>query len=459
MNLQVLRTLLGKELLETVKTIKFLVSFVAYVFLIPLALYTGQLQYEASHASYQNAATAFERSLTGSVGTLDVTVPALHRPTPLVVLSRNMSPYFPSGFTISADHGAQISTTSLPPSLFDKIFGSFDLLFVVSVIISLLSVLLVYDSISGEKENGTLRLLLSYSIPRWKLIVAKFLGPFIASALCILVGYLIGLLVLLAATDFILDTDMLIALLAVAVLTLAYCATSLLLGLLASAFTYRATNSLLGAILLWMLFVLVVPRVGMLSAAVLVPVQPPEQMSLQEALLRRDIHAQQTRELERIFNEPKYEELRQPIAQKYKEQLAAALKEQQEEHFRQRTRQESLALLLSGISPTTQLTRAFTELTDSGYGALNQLLRDVRLYHGSIAKDIYSRGFRDEIPNQGVRMVFEPVLLSDLPRFTQSMHSMAERLRHVVFPFAILFIFNLLLFVVVLVRGLRYDPR
>jgi ABC-type transport system involved in multi-copper enzyme maturation permease subunit len=455
----VFRTLLAKELLETVKTVKFLVTFVAYLVFIPLALYTGQTQYEASYASYQQALTAFERSLTGSVGALDVTVPALYRPSALVILSRNMIPYFPSGFTISAEHGMQISTASLPPSLFEKIFGSFDLLFVVTVVISLLSVLLVYDSVSGEKEQGTLRLLLSYSIPRWKLVIAKFLGPFFASSKCIAVGYLVGLLVLLVTTDFALGSEMLVSVPIVMALTLAYCATSLLLGLAASVFTYRSTNSLLSAILLWMLLVLVVPRVGMLTAAALVPVPPPEQMSLQEALLRRDIQAQQNRELERIFDAPNYQESRKPIVERYEQKLAAALKEQEDTQFRQRDRQESLALLLSGLSPTTQLTRALTELSDSGYSALNQWIRDVRLYYATIAKSVYSRGFRDEIPNQGVKMMYEPVNLSDLPRFTQSTRSMGERIRSIAFPFTLLLVFDLLLFIVVFARGLTYDPR
>ena len=191
-----LRDLLTKELLDIFKTTKFLVAFAAYVVLIPIALYTGQKHYEGRVASYRQALNIYESSLKGSQGSLDVKPQILYRPSNLMVLSRDMMPYFPQGYVISASEGTQISAGRIPPGLFEKMFGDFDLLFILTALVSLLSVLVIYDSVSGEKDRGTLRLVLSYQVPRSKLLLAKYLGPLGASTICLLAGYLIGLLVL-----------------------------------------------------------------------------------------------------------------------------------------------------------------------------------------------------------------------------------------------------------------------
>jgi ABC-type transport system involved in multi-copper enzyme maturation permease subunit len=454
-----LKTLLLKELLEILKTTKFLVAFAAYVILIPLALYTGQQHYESRLASFQQAQTVYERSLEGTKNALDVEPQALYQPSRLMILSRDMAPYFPAAFTISSERGVSIGSANVPPSLFEKIFGNFDLLFIVTVIVSLLSVLVIYDTVSGEKERGTLALLLSYPAPRSKLFLAKYLGPLIASALCIAIGFLAGLLLLLGLTQFVLDGEMATAVLAAYGISVLYCSVALLLGLAASTFTHKSTNSLLGAVLLWMVFVLVVPRLGMLAAESLVPVESPETLSLKEELARKDIDKRQNAELGKIFSAPDYETLRQPIASRYKEELTSTLRDLEESHVRRQQHQEQLALLLGGISPATQLTRAMTEITATGYASLRQLLRDVRLYSGTIAKDIYSRGFRDQIPDVGVKMVFDPVQLSELPRFSQTTPALSERLATSVGPIVALLLFNVVLFSLAVIRGLRYDAR
>lgn len=454
-----LKTLLMKELLEILKTTKFLVAFAAYVILIPLALYTGQQHYEARLASYQQAQTVYERGLEGTKNALDVEPQALYQPSRLMILSRDMAPYFPSAFTISSVQGVRIGSGNVPPSLFEKIFGNFDLLFIITVIVSLLSVLVIYDTVSGEKEHGTLALLLSYPAPRSKLFLAKYLGPLIASAICLAIGFLVGLLALLALTQFVLDGEMAAAVLAAYGLSVLYCSVALLLGLAASTFTHKSTNSLLGAVLLWMVFVLVVPRLGMLASEALVPVESPETLSLQEELARKDVETRQNQELGKIFSAPDYEALRQPIAQRYKDELTHTLSDLEVGHVRRQQRQEQLALVLGGISPATQLTRALTEITATGYASLRALLRDVRLYSATISKDVYSRGFRDQIPNVGVKMVFDPIQLSELPRFSQTTPSLAERLTGSLGAIVILILFSVVLFSAAVIRGLRYDAR
>jgi Cu-processing system permease protein len=56
-------------------------------------------------------------------------------------------------------------------------------------LIPLIALTLSYDSIVGERERGTLLLLMTYPISRWQIVVGKFAGHFSIIAVAILVGY------------------------------------------------------------------------------------------------------------------------------------------------------------------------------------------------------------------------------------------------------------------------------
>jgi ABC-type transport system involved in multi-copper enzyme maturation permease subunit len=320
-------------------------------------------------------------------------------------------------------------------------------------------VLVVYDSVSGEKDRGTLRLVLSYQVPRSKLFLAKYLGPLFASTMCLLAGYLIGLVVLVAFTSFAFDTELLITFGTIFLLTVLYCSVSLLLGLAVSTFTHKPTNSLLVAIMIWILFVLVVPRLGVMAAENIVKTDSAETLNLKQEQIRKSLQEQQNNELKPIFGSPNYGELRQPIAERYQQETTRLVTELEDNYMRSRARQEQTALLFSSLSPVSHITSAVTEMTNTGYNAMLGLLKDVRLYQSTIASSVYSKGFRDQIPNVGVKMVYAPVELDQVPRFVQSQASLSERISRSLTPILVLALFNVALFVLTYVKGINYDPR
>jgi Cu-processing system permease protein len=56
-------------------------------------------------------------------------------------------------------------------------------------LLPLIALTLSYDAVVGERERGTLLLLLTYPISRWQVICGKFLGHFTIIAVAILLGY------------------------------------------------------------------------------------------------------------------------------------------------------------------------------------------------------------------------------------------------------------------------------
>ena len=124
-------------------------------------------------------------------------------------------------------------------------------------LIPLIALVLCYDAIVGERENGTLLLLLGYPVERWQIFVGKFVGQAAILALSITLGFLVagGMLSVLTpeargteawgALGLFIATSVLLAL---AFQSLAY---------VVSVATREKTKAAGLALLLWFFFVLV----------------------------------------------------------------------------------------------------------------------------------------------------------------------------------------------------------
>ena len=74
-------------------------------------------------------------------------------------------------------------------------YSDLDWVFIVGLILSFAALVMTFDSISGEKERGTLRLQCSYSLSRLRLIVAKYLSSLILMAIALLCGIIVNLII------------------------------------------------------------------------------------------------------------------------------------------------------------------------------------------------------------------------------------------------------------------------
>ena len=60
------------------------------------------------------------------------------------------------------------------------LFDSPDLGYVVNIVVSLLALMFVFDAICGEKERGTLKIVLANAVPRDSIILGKWIGGFVS---------------------------------------------------------------------------------------------------------------------------------------------------------------------------------------------------------------------------------------------------------------------------------------
>ena len=131
--------------------------------------------------------------------------------------------------------------------------------FIVGYVLSLIALLFTFDSISGERERGTLRLILANPMPRHIVLIGKFLGALLSIFIPFTLAVLINLLVVSASGDVHLAAEAWGRLSIIFFLALLYSSLFIALGLLVSARVQQSAVSLVILLLMWVTFVVFIP--------------------------------------------------------------------------------------------------------------------------------------------------------------------------------------------------------
>ena len=134
-----------------------------------------------------------------------------------------------------------------------------DWVFIIGYVLSLIALIFTFDAISGEREHGTLRLMLANAIPRHTVLIGKFLGALISTTIPFMLAVLVNLLMISAASEVHLNTEAWGRLGIILFIALLYTCLFLALGLLVSARVQRSAVSLVILLLTWVTFVVFMP--------------------------------------------------------------------------------------------------------------------------------------------------------------------------------------------------------
>jgi ABC-type transport system involved in multi-copper enzyme maturation permease subunit len=141
------------------------------------------------------------------------------------------------------------------------LFPPLDFLFIVTIIMSLLAMLFSYDSIAGERQSGTLRLVISNSISRTKVLLGKFIGGSASLLIPFILALLLGVLYVSINPAIQWDSSAWAELVLLTAASISFMTLFYLLGLMVSTFSRYSAISILNCLFLWVLLILVIPNV------------------------------------------------------------------------------------------------------------------------------------------------------------------------------------------------------
>jgi ABC-type transport system involved in multi-copper enzyme maturation permease subunit len=149
-----------------------------------------------------------------------------------------------------------------------------DAVFIVQSVLGLLALLLVFDAVSGERDSGVLRLLLSTPVRRSDLLIGKAVGALLTLSVPLVLGVGAALAVLELQGVSLLGREGLVRVGIVLVASAMYLMNMVALGLAVSTSTRQPRSSWVALLLVWIGVVLIIPRAAGMFAATVRPVRP-----------------------------------------------------------------------------------------------------------------------------------------------------------------------------------------
>jgi ABC-type transport system involved in multi-copper enzyme maturation permease subunit len=269
-----IRQIIRKELLVNLLSLRFAVGLAVCVALMGLIGYVLIEEFASRQQTYLSDTRLHAAGLRQVKVYSRVAVTLDVPPSPLSVFSRgagalpsaiHISPYHVPTLLDEGQGGISITLTGKSDRPFNpllRMFNAIDLAFVVSTILSLFAVLLVFDSFAGEREEGTLKLILAAPVGRAQLLVGKLAGALITLAIPLTIGFLEVMVMWSLSPSMALNASDWLGVGVIYLCSLLFLAGFLALALLVSMFARESSSSLMYLLLLWIVVLILLPAGG-----------------------------------------------------------------------------------------------------------------------------------------------------------------------------------------------------
>lgn len=272
--------LIKKEVLEHLMSLRFAIACVLCLIVILCSLFVRCRDYGQSLDDYHQESAAEKQKIERTRRPWHMVwggVTVHRKPNPLKVFVRGMDDAYGGAVRVMSQDPVRPVVRGMQNTSV-LLFPSMDLIAFVGMIMSLMAVVFGYDAVCGEKERGTLRLMLSYSVPRHTVLLSKWIGGYVTLIVPFLLTVVIGAVIVLVQKDIALDAGQWRRLAAIVGCALLYVAVMYTLAICVSAFTARAATSAMILLSLWVILVLAVPNLSPYVAQVIRPVAGTQQL-------------------------------------------------------------------------------------------------------------------------------------------------------------------------------------
>jgi len=489
-----LKEIIRKEILEHLMSLRFAIACVLCFVVVLCSLFVRLRDYNLVMDDYaENSAQARARLTSSRMDhPWDIVYRGLtvhQSPNPLKIFVRGVETANGISVHLTGHRPVQFFGTFLANPLV-PLFPAMDMISFVGIIMSLLAIVFGYDAICGEKQHGTLRLMLSYSVPRDLVLLGKWIGglatlvvPFVLTVIAAVTIVLIQPNISLTQTEWFKFAG-------VAALALLYITAVFSLALWISSITPRPATSIMILITVWLILVLAVPNLSPYLAQSARPTLNPAQLETARLAKTKEIWQQQIDDKVAAYNKEHgftkdrwWDEVNWKDNEDWKRghlrwmfelecrgnafrDTALACRRLDEDLERRLDAQISLSRWISRLSPFSCFAMAATELTDTGLLSKRRFVKQVRDYQEKLSDfGIKEWLRRDQIElevhgtDKEKKMPDWPSSDKPIPRFAFTPPAGTEYLRLIVLDAGILAALTLVFLMLSFVGFLRYDVR
>ena len=464
-----LMTMIQKEIMHHLLSVRFVALLVMCLLLVPLTLFTNYRNYRQNLVDYQEAVKLANIEET----TMNLKMPLepelevsklILKPTALSVFANGLADTLPSYLGMTRNgitQGAPAVVSSL-----SNLLGHLDFLFVVGTVFSLLALLFTFDAVAGEREASTLRITLANSLPRDLFLWSKLIGGYVVFIVPFLVSLLFGLLMLVWQGFPLGEPEIFPRVLSVTLISLLYIGVFFAIGTVISTYLDNSKTALIIAFTVWVFAVLITPRVGFLAAKLIAPAQTSQSVYMEKTSMRDDFNAALEEEREKMMMEvppnekgerhiggevaKKIMERMKPFEAEYRLKYQDYANKLDRDYKRETERQEQVGQMLSRITPTSSLIYITTNLTQTGKAKRSTYFETGDRYYEMLYTDLFSK-----IIDYTYSRQYKPVQITQPPSL--EITTLGETLRQSAVDVMLLCFFAVVLTTVAFLKFFRSD--
>jgi len=399
----------------------------------------------------------------------------------LIFTNRNISKE-PSKLSFIASHNSSLPNglemdyfrTSIPQtySTYNQYFRSFvalDWTNIIMYFLSFICLCFAYDAFSGERQNGTLKLMIASGVPRRKILLGKLFALWCILLAPVVIGIIIHLLIVQLSASVMLSPADYYKILVFFFATVLFVGINILMFFAISILTPRASVSSIVCLLAWIVLVFILPNTGWVIAGKLHSVP-----SLAEQNLRAETMLNDADDKTIWWSDMWRDQWEEHAEDVYKfknkrDKLENIHKEIWDEYRNKLFRQTDASIALSKISPFMVFRFMGDRIADNNYYGYRNFQRQIVAYQDAYRNFIIDK---DAADSESLHLIWNDrwkgcadyisksaINPDEVPVFTYQSPSVAALLQNSLVDISILLLWLGALFGLVHFAFIRYDVR
>ncbi|MFH1071789.1 MAG: ABC transporter permease subunit [Candidatus Glassbacteria bacterium] len=268
-----LGTIIRKEIQENLFSYRFLVITLLTVVLVFTSLFVMYRDYQLRLENYELLRPTSSQPV------------AIIPPSPLSIFINGLDANLGRGYEIRFGGTIMVGSKQQSVNTLFRMFTTPDLLYVVKAVMALCALLFAFNAISGEKESGTIRLLLSNRLGRTELLIGKWIGGFASLAVPFVLLVLVGTVLVTLSPQVQFGGNEWLRLSLLLIAALVYLAVFYSLGMCISSLCRRSASALVISLFTWAVLVFVIPNLGNIAARQLVEIPSVQSLEIKRQVI------------------------------------------------------------------------------------------------------------------------------------------------------------------------------
>ena len=267
-----MKSVFRKEVLENLTTYRFVVLTGLLLVLMVVSLIVSYGDYHLRMENYNVLKPGGSES--GKI---------ILAPEPLSIFAKGLDANLGRLYRLSA-LGIEVHSSQQSTNRLFSLFTVPDMLFVIRVLLACIAVLFSFDAISGEKEQGTLKLMLASGARRAEILSAKLLGRFVLVFVPFAILFLGGAVIVSLLPDVTAGPRFWGGIALMGAASAVYVMTWIALGAFVSALVERSAIAMVIGLAFWVTFVFVIPNMGVTVAQSVRDIPPTDRVEMENRL-------------------------------------------------------------------------------------------------------------------------------------------------------------------------------